>query len=214
MSAQITVASQDVPKERFNRRSTVFSQIRTIWSLPRIHSESATDLRELLNTVNGCVTALEQCEVSAAELLDCWMVFLTSTKLPREILMLWEESLADPTEIPSWEAMSEFLFRRYLALEMRELYNPSSSKQANAKIRKRSRTCDLCCKKYHPVRKCRRFLQITVNERIDYIKQKMLCLNCFARGHELRDCPSPYDCFTCLRRHHTLLHQDNTPQIV
>ncbi|XP_017142353.1 uncharacterized protein LOC108155793 isoform X3 [Drosophila miranda] len=188
MSAQITVASQDVPKERFNRRSAVFSQIRTIWSLPSIHSKSATDLRELLNTVNGCVTALEQCEVSAAELLDCWMVFLASTKLPREILMLWEESLADPTEIPSWEAMSEFLLRRSLTLEMIELYNPSSSKQANAKI--------------------------TVNERIDYIKQKMLCLNCFARGHELRDCPCPYDCFTCLGRHHTLLHQDNTPPIV
>ncbi|XP_070139973.1 uncharacterized protein [Drosophila kikkawai] len=48
-----------------------------------------------------------------------------------------------------------------------------------------------------------------VNSRSDYIKRKQLCLNCFARGHQQRDCNSARSCFTCHSRHHTLLHRGN-----
>ncbi|XP_070141654.1 uncharacterized protein [Drosophila kikkawai] len=48
-----------------------------------------------------------------------------------------------------------------------------------------------------------------VNSRSDYIKKKQLCLNCFARGHQQRDCNSAHSCFTCHSRHHTLLHRGN-----
>ncbi|XP_033252533.1 uncharacterized protein LOC117191877 [Drosophila miranda] len=43
--------------------------------------------------------------------------------------------------------------------------------------------------------------------RSSYIKQKMLCLNCFARGHQIRECQSAHNCNTCGDRHHTLLHR-------
>jgi len=39
--------------------------------------------------------------------------------------------------------------------------------------------------------------------------KKQLCLNCFARGHQLRECISTQSCFTCRARHHTLLHKGN-----
>jgi len=38
-------------------------------------------------------------------------------------------------------------------------------------------------------------------------QKKQLCLNCFARGHQLRECTSTHSCFTCRARHHTLLHK-------
>jgi len=38
------------------------------------------------------------------------------------------------------------------------------------------------------------------------------CLNCFARGHQLRGCERTHSCFTCRGRHHTLLHRGNSSQ--
>ncbi|XP_041449408.1 uncharacterized protein LOC121404212 [Drosophila obscura] len=67
--------------------------------------------------------------------------------------------------------------------------------------------CDLCSKENHPVRLCPHFLQMDVEARSSCIKTKQLCLNCFARGHQLRECTSAHNCFTCGARHHTLLHR-------
>jgi len=53
---------------------------------------------------------------------------------------------------------------------------------------------------------------MTVDERSAYIKRKQLCLNCFARERQLRDCESTHSCFTCRGRHHTLLHRGNSSQ--
>jgi len=53
---------------------------------------------------------------------------------------------------------------------------------------------------------------MTVDERSAYIKRKQLCLNCFAQGHQLRDCEITHSCLTCRGRHHTLLHTGNSSQ--
>ncbi|XP_043062771.1 uncharacterized protein LOC122319505 [Drosophila yakuba] len=50
---------------------------------------------------------------------------------------------------------------------------------------------------------------MSVDDRSAYIKQKQLCLNCFANGHQLHECKSTHNCFTCRGRHHTLLHRNN-----
>ncbi|XP_041450615.1 uncharacterized protein LOC121404687 [Drosophila obscura] len=47
---------------------------------------------------------------------------------------------------------------------------------------------------------------MTGDARASCIKKRQLCLNCFARGHQLRECQSAHSCFTCGSRHHTLLH--------
>ncbi|XP_070141562.1 uncharacterized protein [Drosophila kikkawai] len=67
----------------------------------------------------------------------------------------------------------------------------------------------LCSRENHPIRVCPRFLEMDVNSRSDYIRRMQFCLNCFARGHQQRDCTSAHSCFTCRSRHHTLLHRDN-----
>ncbi|KAH8262070.1 hypothetical protein KR038_001985, partial [Drosophila bunnanda] len=68
---------------------------------------------------------------------------------------------------------------------------------------------DLCPGENHPARLCPRFLEMDVSGRSDYIKRKQLCLNCFARGHQQRDCTSAHSCSICHSRHHTLLHRGN-----
>ncbi|XP_068140041.1 uncharacterized protein [Drosophila tropicalis] len=75
-----------------------------------------------------------------------------------------------------------------------------------------SKSCDLCMKKNHPVRRSPRFLQMPVPERGAYIKKKSFCLNCFSRGHQVKDCASQHNCFTCKGRHNMLLHKDARPE--
>jgi len=111
-----------------------------------------------------------------------------SSKLPKLTLSLWQQSLHNKVETPTWQELNAVLTERHRTLE----------------------GCDLFKKEIHPVRTCARFLQMTVDERSAYIKRKQLCLNCFARGHHLRDCKGTHSCFTCRGRHHTLLHRVNS----
>ncbi|XP_043063412.1 uncharacterized protein LOC122319762 [Drosophila ficusphila] len=185
----------------------------------RSESESGRALKELQNTIQGCLVALAHSNIST-ENWDCLLVFLCASKLPKLTLSLWEQSLSSKSDIPTWEEMNTFLSERYRTLEAIEdmkpsisgiaSKNPVASKKLNsfeAKVSTKPKTCDLCSKENHPVRMCSRFLQMSVDARSSYIKKKQLCLNCFARGHQLRDCTSTHSCATCHGRHHTLLHR-------
>ncbi|XP_070068060.1 uncharacterized protein [Drosophila takahashii] len=117
--------------------------------------------------------------------------------------------------------MNAFLSDRYRTLEAiqdmkQSLGGPSTSKNSQvtkklnsfeAKMSVKPKSCDLCSKESHPVRLCPRFIQMAIEARESYIKKKQLCLNCFARGHQLRDCSSTHSCFVSRERHHTLLHR-------
>lgn len=215
--------------DRFeNKRLLVNSQLKVLFNLTEITSESGAALKELQGTIQGCLTALTHSQISI-ENWDCLLVFLCSTKLPKLTLSLWEQSLTKKAEIPSWAEMNTFLSERYRTLEAIEDVkasnkpqsssstkapsrpsNPSNPRKINtfeAKVNSKPKTCDLCSKENHPVRLCPRFLQMSVDQRSTYIKQRKLCLNCFARGHQLRDCTSIHNCFTCKGRHNTLLHR-------
>ncbi|XP_070075661.1 uncharacterized protein [Drosophila takahashii] len=95
--------------------------------------------------------------------------------------------------------MNTFLGDRYRTLEAIEDMKPSHSNNSTtksqpvsrklnsfeAKVVTKPKNCDLCSKESHPVRLCQRFLQMSVDARANNIKKKQLCLNCFARGHQL-----------------------------
>ncbi|XP_041452302.1 uncharacterized protein LOC121405528 [Drosophila obscura] len=220
-------------KERFeNKRTLVNSQLRILFSFSPIQNESGAALKELQSAIQGCLTALELSEVPIDNrFADGVLVFLVSSKLPKVTLSLWEQSLPSKSEIPSWSDMNKFLSERYLSLEAMENANASmqalsrperrekNEKKVNsfeakvsADLRQSSvkiRTCSLCSKENHPVRQCPRFLKMSAHDRANYIKQQKLCMNCFARGHQIKDCTSQHNCFTCKRRHHTLLHRGN-----
>ncbi|XP_060665633.1 uncharacterized protein LOC132797900 [Drosophila nasuta] len=201
--------------ERFeNKRLLITSQLKILFNLSTVSQESGAAIKELHGTIQR-------------PFADCILVFLCSSKLPKLTLSLWEQSLVDKTKIPAWQDMSPFLNERYRTLEAVEdvtqktsqnsTAGPSrpqqSSKRINsfkARVTQRGKSCDLCSKENHPVRVCPSFLEMSVNDRMSYIKQKSLCLNCFARGHQLRECTSAHNCLTCKRRHHTLLHRGDS----
>ncbi|XP_051864327.1 uncharacterized protein LOC127566342 [Drosophila albomicans] len=215
--------------ERFeNKRLLITSQLKILFNLSTVSQESGAAIKELHGTIQRCLTALDHSDISVSSpFADCILVFLCSSKLPKLTLSLWEQSLVDKSKIPAWQDMSTFLNERYRTLEAVEdmkqnnsqnsTAEPSrpqqSSKRINsfkARVTQRGKSCDLYSKENHPVRVCPSFLEMSVNDRMSYIKQKSLCLNCFARGHQLRECTSAHNCLTCKGRHHTLLHRGDS----
>ncbi|XP_070144167.1 uncharacterized protein [Drosophila kikkawai] len=203
-------------QDRFqNKRLLVNSQLKLLFNLSSISQESGHALKELQSTIQGCLTALAHSQISTDN-WDCLLVFLCASKLPKVTLSLWEQSLTSKSDIPAWEEMNTFLSERYRTLEAIEDMKPTQAvpkklQSFETKVSTKPKGCDLCSKENHPVRLCPRFLQMSVDARSGYIQKKQLCLNCFARGHQLRDCTSTHSCFTCKGRHHTLLHRNATP---
>ncbi|KAH8261991.1 hypothetical protein KR038_009259, partial [Drosophila bunnanda] len=180
---------------------------------------------DLQATIQSCLTALEMSSIQV-EAWDCILVYMVSTKLPKIKLSLWEQSIQNKAEIPTWKELDGFLTERHRTLEAIDDVRPSGSgpvpprsAPTSAPIRRLNsyetrvafapKGCDLCSGENHLARLCPRFLEMDVSGRSDYIKRKQLCLNCFARGHQQRDCTSAHSCSICHSRHHTLLHRGN-----
>nr|XP_044248535.1 LOW QUALITY PROTEIN: uncharacterized protein LOC123002433 [Drosophila takahashii] len=199
--------------ERFeNKRLLVNSQLKILFNVPSVTQESGSALKELQSTIQGCLTALDMSGIQV-ETWDCLLVYMCSSKLPKLTLSLWEQSLHNKAEIPTWHELNVFLTERHRTLEAIDDVRPSGSSQAQPRAStsnsasrrinsyetrvtpRQPRGCDLCNRENHPIRTCAQFLRMTVDQRIAYIKRKQLCLNCFARTHQLRDCESAHNCY-------------------
>ncbi|XP_075156580.1 uncharacterized protein LOC142229888 [Haematobia irritans] len=88
--------------------------------------------------------------------------------------------------------------------------SPSRPKFSGSKVSKaKSYTCHLC-NFPHPLRTCRRFLKMNVNERLSVVQKRGYCINCLAHEHSHGRCFSTSGCRICHSRHHTLLHPLST----
>ncbi|XP_037822595.1 uncharacterized protein LOC119611166 [Lucilia sericata] len=65
--------------------------------------------------------------------------------------------------------------------------------------------CKLCMR-FHAIRFCPKFLNMTVIRRIEVVTRHKYCVNCLAKSHIVRDCTSMASCRRCHRFHHTMLH--------
>ncbi|XP_075159708.1 uncharacterized protein LOC142232883 [Haematobia irritans] len=64
----------------------------------------------------------------------------------------------------------------------------------------------LICRKYHPIKYCRKFLAMSIKDRRRAVRQHGYCMNCLARSHDASGCTSPDLCQVCGHAHNTLLH--------
>ncbi|XP_073811829.1 uncharacterized protein [Musca autumnalis] len=118
-------------KDRYeNKRILVNSQLKILFNLQNVKSESAAEIKRLQRDINNCITALELHEIN----IDNWdpiFVFLCSIKLPTETLSLWEQTVSNKTEISKWSELDDFLTARFHSLET--VFDLTQS-QANSSI--------------------------------------------------------------------------------
>ncbi|XP_075167660.1 uncharacterized protein LOC142239773 [Haematobia irritans] len=210
-------------KDRYeNKRILVNSQLKILFNLASVKSESAQEIKRLQREINNCITSLKLHEVC----IDSWdpiFVFLCSTKLPVTTLSLWEQTVKDKTEISRWEDLDNFLTARFQSLEtvfdFTNIEAPETSgrsSRTNAVHRKvriyqasTQRITCFACSQDHFLKSCEKFLKMSPEERFMVVKRNNLCLNCFSSNHRLNQCSSRYSCDKCNSRHNSLLHRDS-----
>lgn len=208
--------------DRFeNKRILVNGQLKVLFNLPDIKSESASAIKSLQRDINSCIAALSLYDIDVRS-WDPIFVFLCSDRLPDSTLTLWEQGLADKTAIPRWADLDSFLTNRYRTLEsVSEMRNFPKSDDRKTKSNAHSKNskfssfqtnvtapkCPLCTNSAHIIRKCPRFIDMDVKQRVAEIKKQGLCLNCFSKTHHVKNCTSKNNCFECQRRHNTMLHE-------
>lgn len=69
-----------------------------------------------------------------------------------------------------------------------------------------------CEKSGHNLLKCRKFINESIGERLNFIPEKKLCFGCVKPGHDSKDCESREICDTCNKRHPTGLDDNRTKE--
>lgn len=211
-------------KDRYeNKRILVNSQLKVLFNLVSVRTESAQEIKRLQREINNCKSSLELHKIN----IDSWdpiFVYLCSTKLPTVTLSLWEQTVKDKTEISKWSDLDSFLTSRFQFLEtVFDLTHTNSINQherlestvtrpnkrvTSYQTKVKTNSCYVCAQE-HYLRYCPTFLRMNQEERFDAVKRHNLCLNCFSSNHKLGQCASNFSCSKCNMKHHSLLHKDS-----
>ena len=72
---------------------------------------------------------------------------------------------------------------------------------------------DICVafkKDNNPLYRCKSFIALSPDKRMELVRDSRLCINCLKSGHMAKQCPSSQKCKKCRGSHHSLLHKDWT----
>ncbi|XP_037820360.1 uncharacterized protein LOC119609586 [Lucilia sericata] len=221
LSEQNYMPAWNALKSRYeNKKFLVEIQMKTLFNLEPAKSENSVDINRIRTTICDCLSML----IGHGIRVDQWdpiLVYLCSTKLSIQTITAWEESLESDSDLPSWHQMDTFLKSRHRVLERIEMArdqmsaNESSHKgdqkpgtSKNIKKRTDTNSQNLCvfCNENHYLRNCRKFSDLTVKQRVDFVEQNKICTNCLSPTHLNQDCRSIFRCTQCKNKHHSLLH--------
>lgn len=83
-------------------------------------------------------------------------------------------------------------------------YNKSRNFSDNKAI------CLFCKQTTHRIYTCFQFKNLNSNEKSQFVSSNQLCFNCLGNKHNANRCPSSQCCRVCFKKHHTLLHVDQS----
>lgn len=193
-----------------NKRYLANCILKRFISQKNIIIESSSALKELLDTSNECLNALNNIGVDTQS-WDIIIIYILGLKLDNESRKLWEVKLCDSNdELPNLNNFKEFLEQRFRSLEF---MNVKSKQQLNVNNRNVnvnnlnviSVSCQFCSEN-HKLGNCKKFAQENVESRRNFVQSNRLCFNCFGANHSVYYCRQPTKCHICNKKHHSLLH--------
>lgn len=233
-AANYTVARSLLLNRYQHSRRLVNSYMKKLFDFPNIKIESSTALKNLINTLNDCTSALSQLDLDVKTYI---LIYIICRKLPQTVLSAWEESLVSSNDLPTFEKFSNFLEARFRLMEMIEPSCSTSQKSfhinsipdQDTKPKKKttrssknnsnktkgaegtvSKSKCILCKSLHNLNKCDLFLQMSQPVKLQTVKDNQHCVNCLSSFHTTSHCGSKHVCRVCSKRHHTLLHRYTT----
>jgi transposase InsO family protein len=223
ISAENYVTAWSLLKQRFeNKRYIVNKHIKYLFEQPCVERESASALKQLLDTTVKHLRALK----AMGQPVDSWdalLLHLLTNKMDTSTHKEWEKSLRC-NELPTMTEFIQFLQQRCQVLDAVD-NNRSTHKTSHAvvgAIKKRSSTerkavhttaayvtrsdikCRVCNKSHH-IYQCEIFKGKSALDRIKEVKRLSLCMNCLKPSHQAKNCSSG-SCKVCNQKHNTLLH--------
>ncbi|KAF9412289.1 hypothetical protein HW555_009180 [Spodoptera exigua] len=128
---------------------------------------------------------------------------LALKRLDPAIIHLFEMHMRD-VEIPTYTDFVEFIKSQVKILD---------STVHTFVACENNQTCLYCNNKDHwKLYTCPKFQAISASSRLDFIKNKRGCVNCLSATHTASQCKSIHTCRTCNKKHHSLLHLEQSSQ--
>ncbi|XP_015116119.1 uncharacterized protein LOC107040513 [Diachasma alloeum] len=221
----------DIPRQALRRHCSL---LLNIGKRTRENNKSLIDLvnsvRQQLRSISSFGTADDQ--------LNGLVCTIILNQLDEDLVFQWE-TLIEGKEIPKHDELLDFLEKRGICAKnadtsksIKQKNEQSQSKNSHHKQHSHSkqqpnatsghsgtpraqtffsntpRKCPVCTED-HRIYECPKFAEMDVEKRKKVIFDQNRYLNCFAKGHGVKECTSKGYCKTCndpKARHHSLLH--------
>ncbi|XP_065082123.1 uncharacterized protein LOC135704593 [Ochlerotatus camptorhynchus] len=192
-------------------------QVQSLFKLPSISKESATDLHILLESFERIVQTLDKL-VQPEEYKDLLLMNLLTTRLDPATCRGWEE-FSSTQEKDTLKGLSDFLHRRVQVLDSlpskavdnKGVGPPQGSAKPKPMVKTSYGTIQssggrcVACSANHLLYQCGTFQRLSVSERDAFLRTHSLCRNCLRSGHLAKDCQSKFSCRNCKGRHHSMV---------
>ncbi|KAJ8972919.1 hypothetical protein NQ317_012657 [Molorchus minor] len=205
-----------------DKRQLASAYLESIIGFKPMQTESLSNLNLFIEKFDTSVAALKK--VGIDDLFDFSLSYIALSKLDLETKDCFEMFRADKTQIPSYIEIINFIKSRAKVLNASGKPQFSSSKAVSSHSSKSKgpitrsfvvnktdsdKRCIVCNHVDHVTNRCPRFLKFSPKERYEFARGHRLCLNCLST-HRVIDCKSKVNCSSCHRRHHSLLHFENS----
>ncbi|XP_029055232.2 uncharacterized protein LOC114882514 [Osmia bicornis bicornis] len=216
----------DLLGKRCNKpRKIINAHLKLLFDLPEVTRDTPSSLRQLAEQAQVHVNALKAVN-QPTEHWDTILIHIVSSKLDKNTRRSWERTLEDE-EIPRFQLLLDFINKHARGDDLGiESSNPFKTQGIQDRTRsktqarsqsyvatdERKQSC-VVCKGEHPIYTCSKFLQLSIRDRLNTVRQTKLCLNCLRPNHTVIHCRLG-NCRKCEKKHHTLLHFPTETQAV
>jgi hypothetical protein len=212
----------DLVNKRFNNnREMIFAHIKKFDDVRPLKEESSSGLRLLSDTINECVRSLKALHVQVDK-WDLILIYYALKKLDSASRKEWSMLLNDA--VPSMDHFIGYLECRARALaDSKPSASSSSSRPSNSSSSSNKKTSSSAaqrqssslscvkCSSHHHLYQCKDFASMSLQDRRNLVQHHRLCFNCMFSGHVSSKCPTKFSCRKCGARHHSLLHEEQSP---
>lgn len=216
-------------KGRYDNKKYLSNQIlRRLMSQRVLQTESSSSTKELLDTMNECLSALQNLEIDISS-WDIIVIYIMSQKLDPESRKQWESKANESDGLPTLSTFREFLEHKFRSLEFLDNkpkpkvnvsvnknnvfhVSQSGNSQTSSMDGKAVISCPFC-KANHRLNNCKLFANKDYDARHDFVQTNRLCYNCLGLNHSVFSCRQLTRCRICSRKHHSLLHPKTVSQL-
>ncbi|XP_036345939.1 uncharacterized protein LOC118755194 [Rhagoletis pomonella] len=172
----------------------------------------ATTLQKLVDNASAIRGSLLSIG-SAEEIMNNIMIHILLSKVDAQTKAKYNEQQGFD-KLSSWEDCCNTLNRRCQYLESQGDHQ-SDQRGAKPKVKQASTSktfvttnanCVYCNSPSHYISSCNKFKELSLQQRIDYVRKAGICFNCLRKTHCMKECQSKSRCKICQSVHHTLLH--------